>query len=451
MKRLACIALLVIGIATPGQRSLAQEIHEFTLDNGLRVIVNPVDEATDVAVESFYRVGFIHEPKGMVQSAHLLEHLVCYAPGAGLEQKKAMDWLNEVGMANAETMPDFTHYDYAVPSSSLEKVLQIEAARLQQESFDRSLLIAEAKRVYQETAFVENNPAAGMLKHAFMSLSHAWKYGAEQTLVGGGLEEFELDRLQSFYDNHYYPANATLLITGKTTVEDTQRLVEKHFGQIPEGEPEEAIIDWSVVPPKQTVRWDSCHSAVCIAWKPPADEKQQLLLSIIGLGLLQRANAESKLKARCELVMTSTNSWHVGELPFFLYAMAKADEELSEIDSLFASLMDDSIDGIIQSGPQMAKAIASSYEMQLKPLAWARAQKTAAFLRNRGKTETQSLQQTLLHDAYTRGSIYHFLGDDPKAGIELMRNATVEDFRNAIEQNLTEENKSTVHIVPMDK
>lgn len=100
-------------------RSCAQ-VSEFDLANGVHVVVNSVEEAFDVGVETVYEVGFVDEPEAMVQSAHLLEHLVCYAPGDGFESKQAMQWLNREGIANAETMPDFTHYDYASTADNLE-------------------------------------------------------------------------------------------------------------------------------------------------------------------------------------------------------------------------------------------------------------------------------------------------------------------------------------------
>ena len=192
------------------------------MDNGVHVIVNPIKEASDVGVESFYEVGFMDEPKGMVQSSHLLGHLVCYSPGAGFEAKEAMNWLNEKGMANAETMPDYTHYDYSVPANDLEKVFEIEAARLTQTKFDADMIAFEAKRVYSETDAVERIPRAGMAKHAFMALSHAWRHQSNEALVRGGLEDMDRGKLFEFYKSTYAPQNLTLIVTGKTTVDQVK-------------------------------------------------------------------------------------------------------------------------------------------------------------------------------------------------------------------------------------
>src|SRR5687768_8479641 len=79
------------------------------LENGVKVLMHPVPGVKQVAVEAFYDVGLIHEPEGMPQAAHLLEHLVCNAATTGYKAGESMKLLNQFGMANAETMmPDST-------------------------------------------------------------------------------------------------------------------------------------------------------------------------------------------------------------------------------------------------------------------------------------------------------------------------------------------------------
>lgn len=445
--------LFILGIIlTAWSSSLtAQDIHHIHLDNGLHVIVNPIAEAVDVGVESIYHVGFVHEPEGMVQSAHLLEHLVCYSPGAGFEAKGAMEWLNQVGVANAETLPTLTHYDYAAPAAELEKVLRIEAARLQQTQFDRQLMLAEAKRVYQETDMVASNPATGMLKHAFMSLTHAWKFQSKETLVRGGIESFDMNQLLSFYKSTYHPGNLTLVISGKTTAEEVEPLIQKHFAKIPASTQQATAVDWENVPAQSTVHWDSEHSAVCIAWKPPADPDQQRLLSVLGLMAMQRMYAAPELKKECTMVMTSNNMWNVGELPLFVYAMVKPGVDLETLQETLAERFQNEIQTLSERAAPMAKALAYNYDLQLKPSSWARTSQAVQSLVKMGKSETKSIQQVLLHDALTRGMMVHFLGNDPGAAITKLKSATAEDYSAALTKAFREGNRTVVHIVPIQK
>ncbi len=425
-----------------------QEVVEFDLENGMHVIVNPIEEASDVAVETFYRVGFVNEPENMVQAAHLLEHLVCYSPGAGFKSNEAMTWLNDVGMANAETLPDMTHYDYAVPAEDLEKVLQIEASRLQQTGFERGMLIVESKRVYQETDFVENNPDSGMLKHAFMSLAHAWKFQSKETLIRGGLEDFKMDQFHAFYTTHYSPRNLTLIISGKTTTDEAKQLVQKYFADIPAGENVNSSISWENVPQRNVVGWDSKHSAVCVAWKPPADFQQQLLLTIIGADILQKASNNKSLKEKCTMVMTSYNTWKVGELPMFIYGMARPDEDLNEIENMLDEFMQSAVKDSIKSAPQLAKAFARNYQFQMKPTAWPRAMQTANYLSKNGGNDKQSIQQVILQDALNRGIANHFLGDDMESSIEFLKTVTKKDFQDVVGLCITDSNQIFTQLIP---
>lgn len=428
-----------------------QEIIEFDLDNGLHILVNPIPEADDIGVETFYRVGFVNEPKEMVQSSHLVEHLVCYAKGAGFEDKQAMKWLNEVGMANGETLPDMTHYDYAAPAENLEQIIQVIASRLQQKEFDREMQVTESKRVYQEADFVESRPETGMVKHAFMSLAHGWKYQAKDTQIRGGLEQIELDKLHAFYSEHYHPGNLTLVISGKTTEEEVKQLAGKHLAQIPGRERVDSSISWDDVKARNQIGWDSKNSAICIAWKPPSDARQQLLLSILGMAILQKTRTNNSLNEKFTLVMTSNPNWKVGELPMFIYGMAKPDQNLDELEKTLEEFMDSAIEESIKTAPEIAKALATNYEFQLKPTAWPRAQQSAGFLSRDGRSKTQSIQLVILQDALNRGIIDRFLGRDAQDSIDFLKATTVQDFQDSVDKCLIESNRFYSHLVPSDR
>lgn len=427
------------------------QVHEFDLENGIHVIVHPIAEASDVGVETIYQVGFLDEPKGMVQSAHLVEHLVCYAGGAGFEPKGAMKWLNEVGMANAETLADFTHYDYVAPAEELEKILQIESARIKQQQFDDGLIRREAKRVYQETDFVENAPATGMLKHGFMALIHAWKYQSQSALVRGGLEEIDRNHLVGFYKDHYRPEKLTLVISGKTTLEEAKELVGRHLGTIPRGNMKRTKIDWTQVPKNSRIQWDAKHSAICVSWNPPADQQQRLLLSILGLEIFQRASQNPELKETCHLVATSNPLWKVGELPFFIYALKREDSDLDEVANQLRQFVEDELATVTKKGPMLARSLANQYEMQCNPASWKRMQQTSKIFAAQRGAPQNPIQQVILQDAFARGLSRQFLGDDPESTLSYLKSVTDEDFQIAIKACVREVNRRVVQIVPETK
>ncbi len=223
--------LAIVAIAAVSPQAKAQ-MSTFRLSNGVPVTVNTIEQANDVAMETMVDVGFMQEPEGMVQASHLLEHLVCYSPCEGFADREAMSFLNRVGSANAETLPAFTHYDYVVPKEIFGDVVRIEAGRMRNFSFSQDVLEREAKRCYQETDFVEANPQAGMLKHAFMACSHAWRFQSPRALVRGGMETFEPEKLRSFHSLYYTPSHLTIAITGSISDKNSRQLLEEHIGSI---------------------------------------------------------------------------------------------------------------------------------------------------------------------------------------------------------------------------
>jgi predicted Zn-dependent peptidase len=76
-----------------------------------------------------------------------------------------------------------------LPAGDLELALGIEAQRLSSLKITPEIIRQEAPKCYQEAAMVEQNPQAGMLKHAFMAFGQAWGHGLGQARVRSGLEE----------------------------------------------------------------------------------------------------------------------------------------------------------------------------------------------------------------------------------------------------------------------
>lgn len=427
------------------------QVVEFDLSNGVHVIVNPVDEATDVGVETFYEVGFMDEPKGMVQSSHLLEHLVSYAPGAGFEAKEAMNWLNQVGMANAETMPDFTHYDYSAPATDLEKIFEIEAARLTQTRFDKDMIAYEAKRVYSETDAVERVPRAGMVKHAFMALAHAWKFKSNEALVRGGLEDMAPEKLHEFYKSTYGPQNLTVAVTGKADADQVKELAQKHLGNIPSTNPKPDF-DWKLAPKRQDILWDSKHRSVCVAWNPPAQKTDQVLISLLGAVVAQKMMMDKELtnEMNVEMISCTNNMWAAGDLPVYVYAMAKPGADLDEIEKKLTAKFKDAMKNGASEQSQMVKSFAMQLEFQSRPKPWKQMQQMAQMISQQGRPADKAMQMVLTQDALQRGISNRLLGKKSAAVIETIKGVDDKDLTRLVKTTLNDANKHVVHIVPMN-
>src|ERR687894_1853093 len=213
----------------------APDLHTFTLPNGLRVLLAPDTSSPVVGVSVHYDVGFRSEPEGRTGFAHLFEHLMFQ----GSESLEKLAHFRHVqssgGTFNGSTHPDYTDYYEVVPSAALERALFIEADRMRAPRITADNLRNQVDVVKEEIRLnVLNKPYGGfpwitlppVLYDTFPNAHNGYGDFTE-------LEQATLDDAAAFFDAYYAPGNAVLTVVGYLDVEETLRLVEKHFGDIP--------------------------------------------------------------------------------------------------------------------------------------------------------------------------------------------------------------------------
>src|SRR5262249_47307616 len=129
--------LLVLGApvgaapaAAPPAEARALPFSQFSLPNGLSVLVHEDHTVPVVAVELFYRVGSKDEAPGKTGFAHLFEHLMFKGSGTVAGGQPCEAVLEGGGTCNASTSRDRTNYFEVMPSSFLERALFLEADRM---------------------------------------------------------------------------------------------------------------------------------------------------------------------------------------------------------------------------------------------------------------------------------------------------------------------------------
>jgi predicted Zn-dependent peptidase len=312
------------GGKTPSAAPATSQLDRMVLENGMTVLLLPIPGADKVAVETIYKVGFLHEPETMTQASHLLEHLALRAATSTFKENEFFKTLEQRGIVNAETLPHITHFDYIVPPTDLELVCRFEADRLRGIKITPELVKAEAAKCYAETAMVESNPQAGLLKHAFMAFNQSWRYEAPFAPVRGGLESIPIDQLQSFYRAAYQPANGLLVLAGGFDKAQAVALLKRTVGSVPVPK-EQALrpIDWSNVVQQKTIRWDTKVKAMVAAFPPPTNSFDRLVMNLWGTLLLQTLARDQELLQNCDFIYSTSQSWTTGLLPFFMYVALK--------------------------------------------------------------------------------------------------------------------------------
>ena len=229
-------------------------VFERTLANGFKALVLPRSHAPVVVCDLYYPVGSVDEPAGKSGLAHLVEHMLF--KGTKRFPKGQIDRLAFVaaGQSNAETSEDSTHYWFAFPSDRWELALTIEADRMQGAAFDPREVEAERHVIVEERARDLDSPL-GRLDQTHLAVAYL-RHPYRNPILGwpDDLARIGVEDLRNFYQTHYRPDGAVLVVVGDVDPEAALDRVETHFGPLPRGQTERPspLVD----EPRQTGRRD---------------------------------------------------------------------------------------------------------------------------------------------------------------------------------------------------
>lgn len=209
---------------------------EFTLGNGLRVIVHE-DFTTPMAVLNvLYDVGSKDENENQTGFAHLFEHLMF---SGSVNISNYDEPLQKVGGENnAFTSPDITNYYLSVPAQNIETGFWLESDRMLGLAFDENGLEVQRKVVAEEYKQNYLNQPYGDVWLKLRPLAydvHPYKWPTIGKEIAH-IEDARMEDVRNFFRKHYSPSNAILVIAGNITFERAQELTQKWFGPIPPGE-----------------------------------------------------------------------------------------------------------------------------------------------------------------------------------------------------------------------
>ena len=211
---------------------------QFTLPNGLRVIVHTDRKAPVVAVSVWYDVGAKHEPKGKTGFAHLFEHLMFN--GSENAPDDFFEPLKQVGATdyNGTTNLDRTNYFETVPTAALERALFLESDRMgyllgavTQAKLD------EQRGVVQNEKRQGDNQPYGLVRYKVTEGLYPTDHPYGHDTIGSmaDLDAASLQTVKDWFTDHYGPNNAVLVLAGDVDVATARKLVEKYFGAIKAG------------------------------------------------------------------------------------------------------------------------------------------------------------------------------------------------------------------------
>ena len=212
----------------------APKITDFTLPNGLQVVVIPDHRAPVVTHMIWYKVGSADETPGKSGLAHFLEHLMFKGTAKNPSGRFSQVVATIGGQENAFTSSDYTGYFQRVPREQLKAMMEFEADRMTGLELSDEVVRPELLVVLEEQNMrVANNPGArlGEQMEAALYLNHP--YG--RPVIGWRHEIEQLDRAGAldFYRRFYSPNNAILVVAGDVTPDEVRTLAEETYGKVP--------------------------------------------------------------------------------------------------------------------------------------------------------------------------------------------------------------------------
>jgi predicted Zn-dependent peptidase len=293
-------------------KSVDIPFQEFTLANGLRVIVHTDRKAPIVAVSVWYDVGSKHEPQGKTGFAHLFEHLMFNgsenAPGDFFEP------LRQIGATdlNGTTHFDRTNYFETVPKPALDRALFLESDRMGYLlGAITQAQVDEQRGVVQNEKRQGDNRPYGLLYYKLLAGIFPDGHPYSHSPIGSmaDLDAASLEDVKTWFRSHYGPNNAVLVLAGDVDLAEAKTLVEKYFGKIPSGP--KSVLPTVAIPtlaaPVREVMKDRVAATMIVrAWPVPgSNDADAIPLDVAGsvLGGLSSSRLDNALVRKEKLAV----------------------------------------------------------------------------------------------------------------------------------------------------
>ncbi|WP_425390150.1 M16 family metallopeptidase [Ekhidna sp.] len=429
--------ILILTFALFGAMAQEKRIDfvEYDLDNGLHVILHQDNSTPIVNVSVLYHVGSKNEPDGRTGFAHFFEHLM-FEGSPNIERGSFFKIIqNAGGQLNANTSFDRTFYYETLPSHQLELGLYMESERMLHAKID-STGVATQKEVVKEEkrTRIDNQPymsfQSKIFGKAYEGTPYSWTpIGSFEDIDNATEEDFK-----DFFETFYVPNNATLSIAGDIQIEETKKLVEKYFAEIPRGtkeipRPEIEAPDLGGEVREEVfdnVQLPGVFQAYRMAEQGSEDYyAMQMLTTLLSGGQSSRFQKE--------IVDNKEIAAFVGSFPFAL-----------EDGGLFVSL------GLVNVGKtpeELEEAMIAEIErVKTEPISDREFQK----LQNQIENDFVSSNSTVRGIAESLADYHVYYGDADLINSEIERymSVTKEDIQRVAKKYLTPDNRVTLYYLP---
>lgn len=240
-RRTTLFALMFVPLLTFGQ---SIKTDEFTLNNGLKVVMVEDHTVPSVCFAITFHVGSRNERPGITGISHLFEHMMFN--GSKKYKPTEFDRIleNGGGYSNAYTSDDITFYYEEFNPDLLDKVLDMEADRMRSLKLDTANIEQERGIVKEERRVSTDNSVRGsMFEDLYAASFVAHPY--HNPVVGWmkDIDNITLQDARDYFKIYYAPNNATAFVVGDFDSKTLRKRMEKIFGTIPRQSAPRAVVN----------------------------------------------------------------------------------------------------------------------------------------------------------------------------------------------------------------
>jgi zinc protease len=414
------------------------EIEQFTLGNGLRVVLNHDPAIPVVAVAVYYDVGSRNEREGRTGFAHLFEHMM-FQGSENVKKAEHFQFIMKAGgTMNGTTSSERTNYFESLPANQLPLALWLESDRMRTLAVTQENLDNQRDAVKEEKRLRYDNQPYGQIFDLINSM--VYKNFANSHSTIGSMEDLDdatVEDVQEFFRVYYAPNNAVLVISGSFEKETVKELVEKYFGSIPNqplppaldvSEPREVSETYKVYEDKLAP-----FPAFLIGWKiPPRRSPEFNALYLAGKLLYDGESSRlyQKLVKGEESVVQlfGFTDERRGPSSIFIGAIPKPEKDLSKIrDVIMSEINDLATNGVRAEEMQKIQNQLLNDVIRMRQSSMSRAQHIAEFALYDGSPELVNSE------------------------LDELLQITPQQIQVAVAEYLNTENRALLDIVPVGK
>lgn len=212
----------------------ALDVESFRLENGLQVLLVEDHRAPVVINSVWYYAGSVDEKPGKTGIAHMLEHMMF----KGTPNVPAGEFSKIIarhgGQDNAFTSRDLTAYYQKIARDNLPVAVEMEADRMANLAINNTVFQPERDVVLEERRMrVENNPKQRFFEMLMKKALPTHPYGNPVIGWRQDIENYTVDDAVNWYNTHYTPNNAVLIMAGDIKKDEVEGLIRQHYGAVP--------------------------------------------------------------------------------------------------------------------------------------------------------------------------------------------------------------------------